>query len=103
MNRRFKDIKVFQKSKNELYVSILVVVFGALFFMSNMRYNFYDFIKWVVALLVGFLCALNAVLDHKRMNSVERIASVVWLCIVSVLLLSESIYAANSNVRYGGY
>ncbi len=63
--------------------------------------DFYDFIKWVVALLIGFLCALNAVLDHKRMNSVERIGAAVWLGLVSMLLLSELIHADDSTV-YGG-
>jgi len=79
-----RNIKVIRKNKYEIYASFVVVIVGFLLFSTHTSVGFYDVLGGIGTSVVGFFCALNAVQDFERMNSIERLVANTWFFIVSV-------------------
>ena len=84
MNRkRLPKVRLLGKNKNELYVSFVIVVVGVLISSWKMPIDIFQVMVAVTSSVVGFFCALNAVLDADRMGPVERQLASAWLVLVS--------------------
>jgi hypothetical protein len=81
-----KPFKIFGKNKYEIYFSLL---FGCAAFVSVAKrpVGYFDLLFEATFLTFGFLCALNAMLDSKRMNSVERIFAATWFCLIGIWMV----------------
>jgi NO-binding membrane sensor protein with MHYT domain len=77
-------VKILKQNKYELYISFFVVVIGFLL-TAHRPHNYKDVLVASSTLLVGLLCAFNALLDMKRMNWLERSLAVPWFLILLVL------------------
>lgn len=77
-------MKVLRKNKYELYVS-LVVAFVGFMLTAHLPHDYKDALVASCALLISLLCSVNALLDQKRMNSIERIIAVPWFVLLLFL------------------
>jgi hypothetical protein len=73
--------RIIGRNRYELYLSILVVVIG--FFYSAVRpQSFSHVMVSTGSLLIGLVCAINAISDYKRMSIAERIFALAWLVLL---------------------
>ena len=86
----------FVPCKYELYVSFLIVLLGT-FQMLNMPQGFNDYLIFNGSLILGLVCAINAVLDLKRMHPIERIIAIPWCCLL--LVATPYFFWCAANVR----
>jgi hypothetical protein len=82
--KRLKNIRVTGRNKYELYVSYLVVFIGFIQ-TAHLPQNYRDVLVASSTLLVGLFCALNSLLDIKRMNWLERVIAVPWFALLLFL------------------
>jgi hypothetical protein len=82
--KRTKNLRVAERNKCELYVSLLVVFIGFIQ-TAHLPQDYRDVLVASCTLLVGLFCALNSLLDIKRMNWLERVIAVPWFVLLLFL------------------
>lgn len=80
LHQRQRRFSVLSKSKNELYLSLLVVWLGV--FTPSTPLYLQGALTASGALLLGLACELNALLDVRRMNRFERVLALAWFGIL---------------------
>ena len=84
-------MKVVAESRQELWVSIAVVIVAVS--LCRMPVGFFGVLLLSSAMIIGLLCAVNAVLAIDEMGLFERAISVLWL-ISMVILTPFTLYWA---------
>jgi hypothetical protein len=79
--RFLKSLKVFKGNKYEFYISFPIVFVGVCS-GAHRPADFNGTIIMASAMLLGLVCAFNAVLDHSRMNIVEFGFAVIWFAVL---------------------
>ena len=76
-----RQLTIVGRNRYELYLSFVIVFIG--FCYSAVRpQSFHHMMVSTGSLLFGLVCAINAVSDHKRMYSFERILAATWLIVL---------------------
>jgi peptidoglycan/LPS O-acetylase OafA/YrhL len=86
--KRLKNLRALGKNKYEIYVSFVFVSLSFLLsFLLHRESSRYEGSLITTGLsLIGFICAVNAVEDADRMNTIERIMANIWFFIAGVVL-----------------
>lgn len=71
--------------KYELYISILLPLLTTPYYAVLPR-SYHSSLIGVGVFSLAIVCALNALLDWKRMHWMERIIAVPWFCLLAVCL-----------------
>ncbi|HEX8834009.1 MAG TPA: hypothetical protein VF719_07395 [Abditibacteriaceae bacterium] len=81
MFTRRRRLGIIGRNRYELYLSLAVVIIG--FCYSAVRpQSFNHVMASIGSLVLGLVCAINAVMDHKRMFAAERVFALMWLVIL---------------------
>jgi hypothetical protein len=81
MRKRMGRIRLVGKNRYELYLSFVIVGVG--FCQSSvLPHGYEDRLLAAGSFVLGFVCALNAVLDSARMNAFERIIGISWCAVL---------------------
>ncbi len=95
-------MKLWKRSKYELYISILVVFVPPLMVRTNHTITFplgYGQVLLTLAcLLIGFIGLYGALADIKHMNWLERMVAIVWLFLL-LTFTWQFIYGSFINRR----
>jgi len=75
--------RIVGKSKIEIYFSFAAALFGFSTLLA-MPLSYQDVLLSAGALTIAFLCALNALLDFRRMRLVERMLAAPWFLLLLV-------------------
>jgi hypothetical protein len=77
-------VNVFRANRRELWVSMVVVVFGGEG-ASLVPVSFEGALIISAAMVIGLLCAVNAMLDRDRMGLIETYVAGLWLIVMLIL------------------
>ncbi|MBI3850205.1 MAG: hypothetical protein HY298_07935 [Verrucomicrobia bacterium] len=76
-------MKVVAANRRELWISMLVVI--AAVCVSSIPVTFDGALMLAAAMVIGLLCAVNAVLDIDEMGVVETYVAVLWLIALMIM------------------
>jgi hypothetical protein len=98
------EIKVLHPSKRELYVSFLLA--ASLFIWSpSLPHRLSIGLFTASLLIVAIVCAVNGLLDFKRMSHFERVIAVLWFFALfgaTSLYIEQLIHPKFISPRHGG-
>lgn len=78
---KVRDWKIFKANKHEFYLSLAAILIG-IFFGTTRPQSYRDVLVAAAAVLIGFACSLNAVLDKRRMNWLEFALALAWFAVL---------------------
>ncbi|HEY0076471.1 MAG TPA: hypothetical protein VGB77_20405 [Abditibacteriaceae bacterium] len=98
-----KKNKIWGKNKFEFYLSFLIVLF-LIIWAPPLPHDLGNGLITSTFLLVAIICALNALLDFKRMNNWERILGVMWFFVLVyfALIYIYGLTQYRASLRHGG-
>ena len=106
MFRRIKNLKFIGKDKDEVYVSMLLVIVGFLISIFSSTHGsgmFYVPLATCSCFVLAFFCALNATRDTYDASPKERALINDWFCIASILMVGVFAVMIMGTLQYLGF